>query len=138
MEQITIYVVGDLYGSPYSQTYKETLDSLKSLEEQGFHIKEGETKMVKVGPLLELDANIIVTGISALSAVISALIAYLATRKTGTIKLVGGDNIIEIPKDTPKEDIEYYIQKAKELGVSEITLQTYSGRKYTYDEVYKR
>ncbi|GJQ59624.1 MAG: hypothetical protein D8M57_06700 [Candidatus Scalindua sp. AMX11] len=73
---------------------------------------------------LALDpATIIVAGSSVLSALITALFAYLATRKSGTIVIAGSSGSkIEIPKGTPKEDIEYYIEQARKLDAEQITL----------------
>lgn len=59
--------------------------------------------------------SLIVVGASVLSALITALLAYLANRQSGTITIKGTSGwLIKIPKDTPKEEIEGYIRFARE------------------------
>ena len=65
--------------------------------------------------------TLIVSGASLLSALISALLAYLAKRNNGNITILGSSGRkIEIPRNTPKEKIEYYVKLAKELDVDQI------------------
>lgn len=77
---------------------------------------------------LALDpATIIVSGASVLSALITALFAYLSTRKSGAIIITGSNGRkLEIPKGTSKEEIEYYIQQARNLDAEQIILATVS------------
>ncbi|MCW3128667.1 MAG: hypothetical protein N2V75_00955 [Methanophagales archaeon] len=70
-------------------------------------------------------ASIIVAGASVLSALITGLFTCLATRKSGTIILVvKGGRMIEIPKNTLREDIEYYVRLAKELDIDHVLIHS--------------
>jgi cell division septal protein FtsQ len=66
-------------------------------------------------------ASLIVSGASVLSTLISALLAYLANKKSGSITVSGSSGReINIPKDTPIEKIKEYIKLAKELDSDQI------------------
>jgi hypothetical protein len=73
---------------------------------------------------LALDpATIIVSGASVLSALITSLITYLATRNTGVVTITGVDGWkVEIPKGTPQKDIEHYIELARMRGAEQIII----------------
>ena len=61
-------------------------------------------------------ATIIVSGMSVLSALINALLVFISTRKAGTIVIVGASGRkIEIPRDTPKEKIDDYLDLAMKI-----------------------
>jgi hypothetical protein len=96
--------------------YKTVVNELKKLRSQEIDVQEEEPQMLEVSPLIDIPGPLVVAGISALSAVIGSLLSYLATSKSGEIVITGssGRNIT-IPKDTPKEDIDFYINKAKEI-----------------------
>jgi hypothetical protein len=68
-------------------------------------------------------ASIIVSGASVLSALVTALLAYLANRRSGTIVITGASGRkIEVPKDTPNEAVEKYIELAKQIDADTIRL----------------
>jgi len=71
---------------------------------------------------LSLDpAMIIASGASVLSALITSLLAYLATRNTGIITITGTDGWkVEIPKGTSQKDIEHYIELARKHDIEQI------------------
>jgi len=73
---------------------------------------------------LALDpATIIVSGAGVLSALITSLLAYLATRNTGVVAITGVDGWkVEIPKGTPQKDIEHYVELARKRGVEQIVI----------------
>jgi hypothetical protein len=73
---------------------------------------------------LALDpAMIIASGASVLSALITSLLAYLATRNTGAITITGVDGWkVEIPKGTPQKDIEHYVELARKHGAEQILI----------------
>ena len=88
-----------------------------------YEIKQENPEEYKVGPIIEVPMGIIVAGIGALSAIIGSLLGYLAKRKNGQIVITGSKGrSIQVPKDTPKEDIDYYIKKAKEIDGNTINL----------------
>lgn len=63
--------------------------------------------------------SIIVSGISALPLLVSALLLFIEKRRAGKIIIVGASGRkIEIPRDTPPERVEYYIDLAKKLDWS--------------------
>ncbi len=103
--------------------FDEVANELKKLAETqdvDIHIKPSS---VGFGGLALDPATIIVSGASVLSTLITALFAYLATRKNGTIVITGSTGRkIEIPKGTSKEDIGYYIQQAQKLDADRIVL----------------
>jgi hypothetical protein len=103
--------------------FDEVANELKILTEvQGMDIKV-KPSSVDFGGLALDPATIMVSGASVLSALITALFAYLSTRKSGAIVITGSNGRkIEIPKDTSREDIEYYIQQARKLDVEQIVL----------------
>ena len=73
---------------------------------------------------LALDpAMIIASGASVLSALITSLLAYLATRNTGAVTITGVDGWkVEIPKSTPQKDIEHYVELARKRGAEQIII----------------
>lgn len=73
---------------------------------------------------LALDpATIIASGASILSALITSLLAYLATRNTGSITITGADGWkVEIPKGTAQKDIEHYVELARKRGAEQIII----------------
>jgi len=103
--------------------FDEVANELKKLSEtQGIDIRV-KPSSVDFGGFAFDPATIIVSGTSVLSALITALFAYLSTRKSGTIVITGSSGRkIEIPKGTSKEDIEYYIQQARKLDAEQIIL----------------
>jgi hypothetical protein len=71
-------------------------------------------------------ATIIVAGTGVVSTLITALLTYLSSRKSGTIIITGASGRkIEIPKDTPKERIEYYVTLAKQIDANLIKLKSH-------------
>jgi sugar phosphate isomerase/epimerase len=69
-------------------------------------------------------ASLIVSGASVLSALITALLAYLANRRAGNIIISGSTGRkIEIPKDASEEEIEYYVRLARELDIDKINVK---------------
>jgi hypothetical protein len=70
--------------------------------------------------------ELIAAGIGVVSAAISGIFAYLSSKNGGSIKIIGKNGrSIEIPEGTKENEIEFYIQKAKELDVDEIKVSEY-------------
>lgn len=117
MEQITIT-------TEFLSTESEVYNVLKSdLNLNEFKIEQQEHQEINVGPVIAIPMGIIVAGIGALSAIVGSLLGYLAKRKTGEIIITGSNGrSIKVPKDTKKDDIDYYIQKAKEIDGDKIKL----------------
>lgn len=94
------------------------------------NLADSDTVEVKVKPSsidfggLALDpATIIVSGAGVLSSLITALFTYMATKRNGSIIITGSrGRKIEIPKNTPKEEIEFYIEQAQKLDAEQIAL----------------
>jgi hypothetical protein len=60
--------------------------------------------------------EIVVAGIGAISTVIGAVIGYFSRRAEGKIVISGSSGRkIEVPSNTSKEDLEKYVEMAKEL-----------------------
>lgn len=68
-------------------------------------------------------ATIIVSGTAVLSTVITSLVAYLNTRRTGTIKITSKDGrTLEFPRDLSPQQIAKIIDLAKDLEVDRIIM----------------
>lgn len=66
------------------------------------------------------DASIVVAGIGVLSAVVTSLLAFISSRRSGHVVIVGTNGRrIEFPKDTPRDQISEYIAVAAELENTE-------------------
>jgi ABC-type transporter Mla maintaining outer membrane lipid asymmetry ATPase subunit MlaF len=66
---------------------------------------------------------IIGSGAGIISTAITAAMIYISKRKEGTIIIHGASGRkIEVPAGTSEEDIDVYLQKAKEIDVTEITI----------------
>lgn len=103
--------------------FDEVASELKKLVETERINIQAKPSSVDFGGLALDPATIIVSGASVLSALITALFAYLATRRNGMIIISGSNGRkIEIPKGTSKEDIEYYIEQARKLDAEQIVL----------------
>ncbi len=73
---------------------------------------------------LSLDPpSIIASGASVAAALITALFAYLGSKKSGSIIIKAGDKEIVVPRDTSQNELENYIKLAKQLGVDIITVR---------------
>jgi ribosomal protein L24 len=94
------------------------------LREQGFTLEELRDNIGNVGPAdVSILVGVIAAGSGVLSAAITAIFAYLAKNQSGKILIEGKNGIkIEVPDDTSKEDIEYYIQKAREIEANKINI----------------
>jgi|SRR5580704_1485478 hypothetical protein len=77
---------------------------------------------INVGPIIEVPTGpVIVAGIGALSAALGAILTFLSRVKEGRVVIKGKDGAtVDVPKDVSKEDLEYYISKAKELSATDI------------------
>jgi hypothetical protein len=115
MESIKITVKGFDFGEVASELLKLSKDENIDIQVKPSSIGYGG---------LSLDpAMIIASGASVLSALITSLLAYLATRNTGAITITGVDGWkVEIPKGTPQKDIENYIELARKRGVEQIII----------------
>lgn len=103
--------------------FDEVASELKRLAETQDMNVQVKPASVDFGGLALDPATIIVSGASVLSALITALFAYLATRRNGTIVIIGSNGRkIEIPKGTSKDDIGYYIEQARKLDAEQIVL----------------
>lgn len=101
----------------------EIAKELDELSTQNIDIKNDPERASFDGLSLE-PASLIISGASVLSALITALLAYLANRRSGTIIITGSSGRkIEIPKDTPKDDIERYVELAKELDADRVIIR---------------
>lgn len=81
-----------------------------------------------VGPADTIAHNyeLIVAGIGVVSAAVSGIFAYLAAKTGGSIKIIGKNGrSIEIPEGTRKDELDYYIAKAKEMDVEDIIVSEY-------------
>jgi hypothetical protein len=66
------------------------------------------------------DATIVVAGIGALSAVVISLVAFISSRGSGHVVIVGTNGRrIEFPKATPRDQVSEYIAIATELENTE-------------------
>ncbi len=67
-------------------------------------------------------ASIVISGISSLAILFNALLIYLGNKKAGNIVIVGSNGRrLEIPKDTPMEKIDKYVEIAEHLdGIKHI------------------
>jgi hypothetical protein len=103
--------------------YELTTDGVLITKEHSLTI-DAPSDEIRVGPVIEVPTGpIIVAGIGALSAVLGAILTFISRMKEGRVVIKGKDGAtVEVPKDVSREDLEYYISKAKELGASEIEL----------------
>lgn len=115
METIKIFVEGF--------DFDEFSHELKRLTETTDVDIQVKPSSVDFGGLALDPATIIVSGTSILSTLITALFAYLATKRSGTVVITSSNGRkIEIPKGTSKEDIEYYVQQVRKLDAERIVL----------------
>lgn len=107
---------------------------LWGLREQGFDLTV-LTERRDVGPAdVAIVTGVSVAGAGVLSAVITAVFAYLSRRKSGTIEIHGSSGRkIEVPEGTSKEDIQFYIDKAKEIDASSILISDVAPREQPPD-----
>ena len=103
--------------------FDEVASELKRLTETQDINVQVKPASVNFGGLALDPATIIVSGASVLSALITALFAYLAIRRQGTIVITGSNGRkIEIPKGTSKDDIGNYIEQARKLYAEQIVI----------------
>lgn len=70
--------------------------------------------------LSSTDASIVVAGIGVISAVVTSLMAFISSRRSGHVVIVGTNGRrIEFAKDTPRDQISEYIAIAAELERTE-------------------
>lgn len=110
---------GDPYVYGYSwNEFNEVFDCLKK---ENLDVEVESIEEIKIGPVITIPTGILVAGVAAVSSILIALLQYISQRNAGRIILKGSSGaMIEVPKDTPKEDIDIYIQKAKELDTKDI------------------
>jgi len=115
METVRIKVEGFNFDEVTSELVKLSTD-------EGIDIQVKPSSIGYGGLALD-PAMIIASGASVLSALITSLLAYLATRNTGAITITGVDGWkVEIPKGTPQKDIEHYVELARKHGVEQILI----------------
>lgn len=126
MERISVWVIPKDYNDVIKYNW-EVYDVLKKLGEKKEIKVDLVMEEVHFGPVLNVPVEVIVAGIGVLSAIVAALLSYLAKKKSGVIVLKGSSGrSIEIPKDTHRDDIDFYIKKAKELDISSIDIRELS------------
>jgi hypothetical protein len=124
MERVSIEFVDD--GGLIA--HGATLEHLRQHAPPELSVQETGIEEIRVGPIVYIPGEVIVAGIGALSAVVSALLTYIATRRSGKIVLKGKDGrSVEIPRDVKRDDVEFYIEKAKELDVDRVTIYNKDG-----------
>ena len=115
MEEIKIRVDGFDFDEVTNELIKLSID-----ESIDFQVKQSS---IGYGGFALDPATIIASGASILSALITSLLAYLATRNTGSSSITGVDGWkVEIPKGTAQKDIEYYVELARKRGVEQIII----------------
>jgi hypothetical protein len=79
-------------------------------------VNSPDTVDLPYGPLIQLPTAIAIAGVGALSSAVTALLAYLGKRGSGKIVIRGASGAsVEIPRGTPKEEVDFYVKKAHEL-----------------------
>lgn len=123
IQNITIYIVSEKTLRTVPDGTARVVDKLKKIE--GIRVNV-EYYNYGIGPITSVpDGAIWAAGASILSAAITAVLAYLATRSSGEIEITGSSGrSIKIPKDTPKEDIDFYIKKAEEIDAHTIVVRS--------------
>ena len=82
-----------------------------------------EVTIEESNPTFFSEPAVIVAGIGAIVASVSAALSYVSSRKSGKVLLKGKNGrSIEIPRDLTKNDVDFYIAKAKELDVDAVTI----------------
>lgn len=115
METVKIRVEGFDFDEVASELMKLSKD-------EGVDIQV-KSASVGFGGLALDPATIIASGASVLSALITSLLAYLATRNTGAVTITGVNGWkVEIPKGTSQKDIEHYVELARKRGVEQIII----------------
>ncbi|MBE95675.1 hypothetical protein [Marinobacter sp.] len=110
----------------YEGGYERRPDADKfGLSDTKFEIKyDSHTYQIEdVGPadVFLTSTTLIAAGAGVISAAITGAFAYLANRKGGHITITGKNGAsIEVPEGTSKEEIDYYIAKAKEIDADSL------------------
>lgn len=94
---------------------------LEKTSNNEYKIAFDDEENVEVGSLNLEPVTLIATGASILSAIISGLWTYLGQKNAGKIIIVGKNGRrLEIPSETPKEQVQELIKLAKDLDVENI------------------
>ncbi|WP_296592931.1 hypothetical protein [Methylophaga sp.] len=117
-ERISIKLyVGDYERKPEAELFElSDADFEISYEKHTYPIED-------VGPadVFLTSTQLIVAGAGVISAAVTGAFTYLATRNGGKIIISGeGGRTVEVPEGTSKEDIEFYISKAKEIDAHSV------------------
>lgn len=112
----------------YEGRYEQRPDADKfGLPDTTFEISyDSHTYQIEdVGPadVFLTSTTLIAAGAGVISAAITGAFAYLASRKGGKITITGKNGAsIEVPEGTSKEEIDYYIAKAKEIDADSLLI----------------
>jgi hypothetical protein len=88
-----------------------------------YEIEFDDSENIEVGSLNLEPVTLIATGASILTALISGLWTFLGQKNAGKIIIVGkSGRRLEIPSDTPREQLLELIKLAKELDVENIII----------------
>lgn len=91
------------------------------LKEQS--IQSLETYNVGPADVVITTYSLLAAGAGVLSAAVSGIFAYLSSKGRGTIVIEGANGAkVEVPAGTSKDELDYYIKKAKDLDAHKITV----------------
>jgi hypothetical protein len=123
MEAVTVTFADDRD----NRLWNRMLVALRMADPEGNLSVDAPSREINIGPIVDIPTGpVVVAGIGALSAALGAILTYLTKMREGPVAKIiikGKDgSSVEVPRDVAKEDVEYYIAKARELGATEINL----------------
>lgn len=99
-----------------SQTLESLRDDFAAAGDRSFTVELRRAQTRGIEP------SVLVASITSLGAFLTAVLGIAQKRKIRRIVISGRRGRIEVPADTPREDVDYFVSKALELDADSIRM----------------